>query len=222
MGLTGATVITGAGSGLGRELALHFASLGHPLVLMGRRKEALLETAAMLERDPKEYLVMPADVRFPDEVQLAVTRTQERFGVVGILVNNAALLARGPQSVDEWTLFECILRTNIKGPALVSELFVPLIPPGGVIVNVSSTSASLPTPSELAYGASKAGLEQLTRCQSVRYGDLKIRVVGVAPGSLDRRVPGNEWNLVRAVETIDFLTGMTTEEGNGEVLQVGG
>jgi len=47
-------------------------------------------------------------------------------------------------------------------------------------------------------------------------------VVGVAPGSLDRRVPGNERNLVRAVKAIEFLTGLTTEQGNGEVLQVGG
>jgi 3-oxoacyl-[acyl-carrier protein] reductase len=216
-----AVLITGAGSGLGRMIALRFGARGLAVALVGRRESLLGETASLLDKTCPGSLILPADVREPDQVREVMRRIRAEWGGLNAVVNNAALLAHSSeQSVDPWTYFDCVVRTNIKGPALVAEMAVELMAPGGVIINVSSSVATRPTPNAMAYGASKAALDHLTASQAVRYAPRRIRAVSVAPGGLfnnDGQKPTSE------DATADLVLYLASRHGarvNGTVLRV--
>ncbi len=200
----GSVLITGAGSGLGRRLAVRFGGLGARVALLGRRPEPLEATQRALPEACPDSLVLPTDVRVPDGVRAAVGAVEERWGSLQLVVNNAALLANSPQQVPPWMAFECVLKTNVLGPALVAEEAVRILPRGGVVVNVSSSAAREPTPDALAYGASKAALDHLTRSLAVRYAPRGVRVVGVAPGGRGPRERGVSLDEA-TVEMVVFL-----------------
>lgn len=187
-------LVTGAGSGLGRAVAIALSKQGFRVGLLGRRAAKLEETAARVH----DGVVLPADVREPAQVAEAVAA----LGRLDVVVNCAALLADpAEQSVDPWTYFSCVLRTNVLGAALVSEVAAEVMRPGGTIVHVGSSVAALPTPDHLAYGASKAALEHLVRSLHVRYRRRGVRVVGVAPGALHQ----DDGAVDAAVGTVLFL-----------------
>lgn len=214
-------LITGAGSGLGRMIAMRFAAQGVAVALVGRRAEPLHETARRLDDACPDHLVLPSDVREPDQVDKAMALIKQRFGGLHVLVNNAALLAHSSgQSVDPWTYFDCVIRTNIKGPALMAEKAVALMSPGGVIINVSSSVATRPTPNALAYGASKAALDHLTASLAVRYAPKRIRVVGVAPGGLFNNDGQRPTTEDAAADLVMYLASRHGSRMNGTVLQV--
>jgi NAD(P)-dependent dehydrogenase (short-subunit alcohol dehydrogenase family) len=216
-----AVMITGAGGGLGRMLARRFAANGVAVALLGRRLGPLQETAQGLESCCPGHLVLPTDIRDPQAVDAAMSAVSARWDGLHALVNNAALLANPHgQSVDPWTYFECVLHTNIKGPALMAERAVPLMVPGGVIINVSSSAGARPTPDAVAYGASKAALDHLTATLAVRYAPSRIRVVGVAPGGLfndDDKSPTTE---EATVQLVVYLASRHGSRINGTTLQV--
>jgi NAD(P)-dependent dehydrogenase (short-subunit alcohol dehydrogenase family) len=218
----GVALITGAGSGLGRQTARLFASRGMGVALLGRREGPLAQTAEGCEH----ALVLPTDVREPEQVRAAVRAVEARWGRLDVVVNAAALLGRPEdQSVDVWRYFECVLRTNVLGPALVTEEAVRLLRPGGVVVHVGSSVAAVPTPDALAYGASKAALEHLVGSHAVRFQSRRVRVVGFAPGGLHGPPRGGQSPMEAAAEVIAFLVsrhgahihGTTLRMDDGEV-----
>jgi NAD(P)-dependent dehydrogenase (short-subunit alcohol dehydrogenase family) len=129
--------------------------------------------------------------------------------------------------VEPWRYFECVLKTNVMGPALVTEEAVPHMRPGGVVIHVGSSMASAPTPNALAYGASKAAVEHLVASQAVRYASRRIRVVGLAPGGLHTDASRGLSSLQAAAETLVFLAspygahfqGTTLRMDSGEIVK---
>ncbi|MEE1781937.1 SDR family NAD(P)-dependent oxidoreductase [Streptomyces sp. SP17BM10] len=179
---TGTAVVTGAGSGVGRAVAVELAAAGWRLVLAGRREEPLRETAR-LAGGPAA--VVPTDVTDPAAVDALFAAAVERFGRVDLLFNNAG--GFGPAvpvdelEVDAW---RAVVDLNLTGAFLCARAAFRQMkaqdPQGGRIVNNGSISAHVPRPHSIAYTATKHAVTGLTKSLS-----LDGRPYRIACGQID-------------------------------------
>lgn len=179
----GVALVTGAGGRLGRVVVARLSRAGLACALVGRRVEPLEQAA---EACGGATWVAPCDVREPEAVGGVVEGVVARWGRLDVVVHAAALLAEpAGQAVSAWEHFDCVLRTNVRGGAVVAEAAAPAMGRAGLVVMVGSSVARLPTPDALAYGASKAALEHLVASLDARYQRRQgPRVVCLAPGPL--------------------------------------
>jgi len=160
-----AAIVTGAGTGIGRAIALALAREGAKVVVAGRRREKLEEVAQAIRRAGGEAVVTVCDVSIEADGQRAVKDAEEAFGHVNVLVNNAGALSVSTVegiSVEEW---DRLMATNLKGPFLMSRAVLPAMrrAGGGVIVNVGSVLGLVAMKDRAAYCASKGGVTMLTK-----------------------------------------------------------
>jgi NAD(P)-dependent dehydrogenase (short-subunit alcohol dehydrogenase family) len=177
------TIVTGAGSGIGRQVAVELASRGHRLVLAGRRADPLQETAALCAGT--DVLAVPTDVRDADAVEALFAAAVRRHGRIDLLFNNAGM--SGPAgTIDEldpadWA---AVIDTNLTGSFLCARAAFRAMrsqdPQGGRIINNGSISAYVPRPGTVAYAASKHAITGLTRSIA-----LDGRPFGIACGQID-------------------------------------
>ena len=178
------TLVTGAGGGIGRAVALAFLAAGEAVVLAGRRGEALEETGA-LSGPGARYLAVPTDVGDPDQVTRLFAATAERFGRLDVLFNNAGRGAP-PVPFEDLPLgtWEAVVRVNLTGAFLCAQHAFRLMkaqdPRGGRIINNGSISAHSPRPRSAAYTATKHAITGLTRSLS-----LDGRAFDIACGQID-------------------------------------
>lgn len=176
-------VVTGGGSGLGREFVRALSAAGFRVVALGRRLDAVTETIATL--DPSRSLALSADVTDEVEVEAAFAAVVRRFGRLDVLVNNAGVF--GPQGEIDETEFADLRATwevNLGGAVLCARAAWRLMraqsPPGGRIINNGSVSAHVPRPWATAYTVSKHAITGLTKALA-----LDGRAHGIAVGQLD-------------------------------------
>jgi len=160
-------VVTGAGSGVGRAVALALHGAGYSVALAGRRKDRLEETAA-----GTKMLVVPTDVGKPDSVKLLFAKTLEAFGRLDLLFNNAG--AGTPAVPMEDLTFEqwsATVAVNLTGPFLCSQEAIRIMksqaPRGGRIINNGSISAHTPRPFSAPYTSTKHAITGLTKSISL-------------------------------------------------------
>jgi len=176
-------VVTGAGSGLGRHIAVALAGDGYRVALVGRRAEALRETAADIPAD-RAY-VLPADVTDPVAVAATFDAVRRDWGRVDVLVNNAGTFGP-PGAVDEISpeQWQQVVDVNLTGAFLCAHHAVRVMkaqqPQGGRIINNGSISAHSPRPASVAYTATKHAITGLTKSIS-----LDGRDHGIACGQID-------------------------------------
>lgn len=178
-------VVTGAGTGLGRAIALAMSEAGAKLVLIGRRREKLEAVADAAETESR---VCPTDIAVPAEVARMAAQAQERFSRVDILVNNAAII--GPASFLQDTSPETWKQTldiNLYGAFLCTHALVPAMieQKRGKIISITSGLGQRPFPRFCAYGVSKAGINQLTRNLAEELAPYNIQVNAIDPGVMD-------------------------------------
>jgi NAD(P)-dependent dehydrogenase (short-subunit alcohol dehydrogenase family) len=187
-GLAGrVAVVTGAAAGIGRATAVHLAELGAAVVVSDRDGDAAEELAAQLRGDGAEALGQRCDVADAEGIAAMVDATTEHFGGIDLLDCNAAWTSPGRDTdaagidVDTW---DRVIRTNTTGALLLTRAVLPQLRArgGGAIVYISSGSAAVGEHRRLAYGVSKAGIEQLMRHVAARYGRDGVRANAVAPG----------------------------------------
>jgi 3-oxoacyl-[acyl-carrier protein] reductase len=174
--------ITGASRGIGEATARLFAQKGHKVALLARSRVAIESLAEEIGG-----LAIPCDVADEAAVRHAVNKATTTFGGIGIVINNAGTLEPAARILDtdpsEWTRN---VEVNLFGSLYVLRHAVPLLPKGGVVINVSSGAASNPLVGWSAYCASKAGLSIPTRILAVEESDARgIRVYGFLPGLVD-------------------------------------
>ncbi|MFI8458963.1 SDR family NAD(P)-dependent oxidoreductase [Kitasatospora sp. NPDC085464] len=177
-------VVTGAGTGIGRETARAFAAEGARVLAVGRRPGPLAETAAA---HPSLIEPFAADLTGPDAPETIVGAALERFGRLDVLVNNAGIVRSG-QGLGGYdrTGIEELLATNLVAPVLLGQAALPALADSrGVIVNVSTAVGQRGWPANAVYAASKAALETVTRSWAVELAPRGIRVAAVAPGAVD-------------------------------------
>jgi NAD(P)-dependent dehydrogenase (short-subunit alcohol dehydrogenase family) len=178
-------VITGAGSGIGRATAHDLLEVGWTVVLAGRRREMLEETAALAETPPSRTLVVPTDVRDAASVAALFDRVKETYGRIDLLFNNAGTSTRGipfeDLTFEQWS---DVVATNLTGSFLCAQHAFRMMkdqePQGGRIINNGSVSAHVPRRNSAPYASTKHALTGLTRSLS-----LDGRQYNIACGQID-------------------------------------
>lgn len=193
-------IVTGAGSGVGREVCRLLADEGYALALVGRREAALKETIALLPHGADRAIPVPADLGAPDAGQSIVGRVLHRWNRVDVLVNNAGLAGLTPLHDATWQELERSFAVNLFGPFMLVAALWPIFERrrSGCVVNVSSMSTVDPFPGLGIYGAAKAGLENLTRSIDNEGRDYGLRAFSIAPGAI-------ETEMLRAMFSSDDL-----------------
>ncbi|MFC9633495.1 SDR family oxidoreductase [Streptomyces mirabilis] len=177
-------VVTGAGSGIGRAVAVELLRTGWSVALAGRKPERLEETAALAPEAPS--LVVRTDVSRPDEVAALFDAARERFGRLDLLFNNAGTFGPGGVPVEElpYEAWLHVVNTNLNGAFLCAQAAYRQMkeqdPQGGRIINNGSISAHTPRPLSVAYTATKHALTGLTKSLS-----LDGRPYRIACGQID-------------------------------------
>ncbi len=161
-------LVTGAGSGIGRAVALALQGDGYDVVLAGRRAAELEKTAAQAASDGGRTLVVTADVSDPHSVKALFARTKEVFGRLDVLFNNAGIGAPAVPleelSIEQW---KAVVDVNLSGAFYCCQEAVRMMkaqdPRGGRIINNGSISAHVPRPMSAPYTATKHAITGLTK-----------------------------------------------------------
>jgi NAD(P)-dependent dehydrogenase (short-subunit alcohol dehydrogenase family) len=187
--LTGKTaIVTGGGTGIGRQMAQGLAEAGANLVLCARKAERCEQAASELEQLGVRAIGLGCDVRDPDQVQHVVAQAVEELGGVDVLVNNAGTVwGASPEEMplEGW---QKVIDVNLTGVFLFSQAAgrVMIERGGGVIVNIASVAGLQGGPPEImntiAYNASKGGVIAFTRDLACKWAQHGIRVNSIAPG----------------------------------------
>ena len=172
-------VITGAGSGIGRASAHALLEAGWNVVLAGRRKHMLEETAALANAPPPRTLVVPTDVADPASIAALFQAVKASYGRIDLLFNNAGISTRGipfeELTYEQWT---GVVQVNLTGSFLCAQHAFRMMkqqdPRGGRIINNGSVSAHVPRRNSTAYVATKHALSGLTRSLSLDGRQLDI------------------------------------------------
>jgi NAD(P)-dependent dehydrogenase (short-subunit alcohol dehydrogenase family) len=178
-------VVTGAGTGVGKAVALALLNDGYRVALAGRRKELLEETAREAGANAKNALVVPTDVGKPDAVKALFAQIQKNFGRLDVLFNNAGGNAAGVAFEDlEFEKWQAVVDVNLTGMFLCAQAAFRMMkeqnPRGGRIINNGSISAHTPRPGSIPYTATKHGVTGITKTIS-----LDGRKYDIACGQID-------------------------------------
>jgi len=177
-------VVTGAGSGIGRAVAVELLRTGWSVALAGRRPGTLEETAALAPGSPS--IAVRTDVARPDDVEALFAAVRDRFGRLDLLFNNAGTFGPGGVPVEElpYDAWKHVVDTNLNGAFLRAQAAYRQMkgqdPQGGRIINNGSISAHTPRPHSVAYTATKHALTGLTKSLS-----LDGRPYRIACGQID-------------------------------------
>ena len=176
-------IVTGASKGLGRAMALGFAESGADVVVSSRKVDDCERVADEIRALGRRALAVGCHVGDWDQCAALVDATVAEFGRVDVLVNNAGI-APVPPSLSEVTeeLYAKTMDVNFKGPLRLSGLVAEHMPPGGVIINISSKASLRPSPFTMVYAAAKAAQNTLTRATAQELGPRGIRVNSIVCG----------------------------------------
>jgi NAD(P)-dependent dehydrogenase (short-subunit alcohol dehydrogenase family) len=200
-------LVTGAGRGIGKSIALTLAEAGADVTVAARTVKQIEQTAGEIRQLGRKALAVPTDVTKANEVKRVVEQTVSQFGKIDILVNNAGIdilkpIAFVPEmkkmKPPEWKVADSwdtplteeewhqVIDTNLTSAFLFAQAVAPhmLKQRKGKVINISSNSADLAPPYFSAYCVSKAGLSMLTRCLAIEWAPFHICVNAIGPGDI--------------------------------------
>jgi NAD(P)-dependent dehydrogenase (short-subunit alcohol dehydrogenase family) len=180
-------LITGAGDGIGRGIAIRFAAEGAKVGVLDINEKKCHETADLIREKGGQAMPLVVDVCQPDQVQWAVETLVNKFGPINVAVNNAAVMPAGKVHETSLEDFERAVAVNLRGAFLVDREVIPIMlqQRSGSIIHMSSITGILGLPGIAIYSATKGALAALTRAMSTDYAAEGIRVNSVSPGTID-------------------------------------
>jgi NAD(P)-dependent dehydrogenase (short-subunit alcohol dehydrogenase family) len=226
--------VTGGGSGIGQAGAVRLAAAGAKIVLTGRRREPLDETAAMIRDKGGEAIVAPADMGKRDEVEAVARRIADEHGRCDILVNSAGINVRNRKWADvDAPGFDSVIDANLSGPFYATAAVLPMMrrQKSGLIIQISSWAGVYVSPlTGPAYSVSKHGLVALSESLNQEECVNGIRSCCICPGEVatpileKRPVPVSDADKARMLqaddlgETILFVARMPAHVCLNEIL----
>ncbi|WP_298455660.1 SDR family NAD(P)-dependent oxidoreductase [uncultured Cellulomonas sp.] len=181
-------LVTGAGRGIGRDLALGLAAAGYAVGLVARSRGPLDEVAGRCADAGVRTAVVTGDLAVPDDARRAVDQVEDALGAPSLLVNNAGVIEQRevPFGEDDPEDVWRVIETNVRNPLLVTHAALPgmLARGGGRVVNVNSGSAHRLAPAYTGYGISKGALARFTALLDHQYRAAGLRVLDLAPGTV--------------------------------------
>ena len=231
-------MVTGSTRGLGEVAAMALAKAGADVAVCGRNEEDLKRVSGVIKELGKNSAGFCMDVTSADSVQKGVDDILAHFGRVDILVNNAGVNHRVPVLEYDEDAWDMVINTNLKGYFLVAKAVAPqMIKSGyGKVINISSILGTVALPNQLAYAASKGGVDQMTKVMAVEWAKQGVRVNAIGPtyfetdlvtqirndqerfNFINERTPMGRWGYLDELEGIviflaapasDFITGQT-------------
>ncbi|PLS16478.1 3-ketoacyl-ACP reductase [Bacillus sp. M6-12] len=175
-------IITGAGNGIGREIAKRFAADGENVIAADKDEAAGEETVNLIKASGGNSLFIQTDVRKEFDIKTMIQDTVKYFGKIDVLINNAGVSSFKPLfelSAMEW---DDIIASNLRSAFLASREAARIMKPGSSIINISSTRAFMSEPDSEAYAASKGGIYALTHALAASLSEKRIRVNSISPG----------------------------------------
>ncbi len=199
-------LVTGASSGIGAGLAEEFARLGAVVGICARRQDRLDEVLARVREHSPESRRWVVDLARPEEVDRLAAEATSELGQIDVLVNNAGIPKRRHVSRLDPDTVAAVMNINYLSPVRLTLALLPqmLERDSGRIVNVSSVAATLSSPGEAAYDASKAAITAFSEAMAVDLWQTGIRVLVVYPGLVDTELfslPDND-PVIAAVEAV--------------------
>ncbi|MCM3239193.1 glucose 1-dehydrogenase [Heyndrickxia oleronia] len=180
-------IITGGGTGIGRETALLFAKEGAKVVVTDINEESGSQTVKDLQANGNEALFIHHDVSNEDDWKKVAKETIDQFGKVDILFNNAGIYKIKPLAeiaLDEWNR---LMSINVTGVFLGMKHIMPLMAKQkkGSVINASSIAGLMGSPGHVLYGASKGAVRIMTKDAAMEYAHVGVRVNSIHPGYID-------------------------------------
>ncbi|HEU4963606.1 MAG TPA: glucose 1-dehydrogenase [Bacilli bacterium] len=236
-------LVTGAGRGIGRALAVGLAEAGADVILVSRTASDLEEVAGIIRDLGRQAYPFPTDVTDREQVEATVAQAIEQAGRIDILINNAGMNIRTPAldvTDEQW---ETIIQTNLKSAFLLSQTVGAHMKEngGGKILNISSVGGHTALRTGVVYAVTKAGLIQMTKVLALEWGKHNINVNAIGPwyfrtpltekllndpaylkDILDRTPMGRVGELPDLVGPAVFLTSDAGAYVNGQTLFVDG
>ncbi|MCJ8012387.1 SDR family oxidoreductase [Paenibacillus sp. KQZ6P-2] len=214
------TVITGAGSGMGKEMALLFGREGAKLVLADIFQASLDQVVAEVKANGGNAVGVVANVAKEDDVQNMIDTAVNTYGSLDVLVNNAGIMDKmvpAAEVTDE--LWERVIAVNATGPMRAIRKALPImIKQGkGVIVNTASVGGLYGSRAGAAYTASKHAVVGLTKNVGYQYADAGIRCNAIAPGGVETNIMADAGEInIEALGVRKAMAGMGTNPRNGK------
>jgi 3-oxoacyl-[acyl-carrier protein] reductase len=209
-------IVTGAGSGIGRGIALALAKEG-----AGRREHKIEDTANAISETGVDVLAEQADVSQPDDVDRLVKSTLDKFGSADILINNAGIGGGGPIHAHDIATWNRVMDVNLSGAFLMTRAVLPYMrsQENGHIINISSESGLEHYVGNGAYGVSKHALNAFGEYTQRENQDLNIRVNTICPGmvvtEMTANAPGLDHDKCLCPEDIaDLVIWLLTRRSN--------
>ena len=198
-------IVTGGGTGIGREIAKTFVGEGSRVVICGRRIENLQETVASIEATEDKILPLPCDVTDWAQIQGLVKTTLNRLGGIDVLVNNAGVMRFDNLAQADEQTYELLMRTNVWAPWRFSVAVIPHMKQrgGGSIITISSIAGMRPMLGAGLYCTSKAAAQMISQTLALEHAPDQIRVNVICPA---------------AVENTELSVPIFGKEGVGEFL----
>ncbi len=189
-------IVTGAGTGIGKAIAIGMAQAGADMIINGRRLEPLEEVAAEIEAQGVKCLVVQGDISDLSFHGELVAKTMEAFGKIDILVNNAAVLFSGPIEDTTEEMWDTTMDINLKGNFfLATAVGKEMIKAGrGKVINLLSNCSFVAEHTIGTYCVAKGGLLMATRCMATEWGPHGIQVNGLGPAFV--RTPMNNPDVI--------------------------
>jgi len=200
-------VVTGGGTGLGKSMSRRFGELGANIVISGRRKEKLEDTADEFSKLGINVLTCPGDVRKLEDVELMTSQTLDKFGTIDCLLNNAAGNFISPTEMLSPNAFKVVIDIVLMGTwNCTSTIGKEMIKnKKGNVLSIVTTYAWTGSPYVIPSAAAKAGVLAMTRSLAVEWGKHNIRFNAIAPGPFPTK---GAWSRLMPPGFEDFEDGM--------------